>query len=67
MTPSELLKAQARPDVFGGKPIIWGMRVSVEILLSLLLPVRACESAGRSDILEHRLIGRENSQEGNCP
>ena len=26
----------ARPDVFGGKPIIRGMRISVELVLSLL-------------------------------
>ncbi len=33
----ELLKRiTARPDVFGGKPIIRDMRVSVELVLSLL-------------------------------
>lgn len=33
----ELLKRiTARPDVFGGKPIIRDMRVSVELILSLL-------------------------------
>ena len=33
----ELLKRiTARPDVFGGKPIVRDMRVSVELMLSLL-------------------------------
>ena len=37
MTNSELLsRITARPDVFGGKPIVRDMRVSVEIILSLL-------------------------------
>lgn len=36
-TESELLKRiTARPDVFGGKPIICDMRISVELILSLL-------------------------------
>ena len=34
---SELLKRiTARPDVFGGKPIIRDMRISVELVLSLM-------------------------------
>ena len=37
MDNSELLKRiSARPDVFGGKPIIRNMRLSVETVLSLL-------------------------------
>ena len=37
MAQEELLKRiTARPDVFGGKPIIRGMRISVELVLSLL-------------------------------
>lgn len=37
MSQEELLKRiTARPDVFGGKPIIRGMRISVELILSLL-------------------------------
>lgn len=37
MTQEDLLKRiTARPDVFGGKPIIRGMRISVELILSLL-------------------------------
>ncbi len=37
MAQEELLKRiTARPDVFGGKPIIRGMRISVELILSLL-------------------------------
>lgn len=36
-TNTELLKRiTARPDVFGGKPIIRNMRISVELILSLL-------------------------------
>ncbi len=37
MDHSELLKRiTARPDVFGGKPIIRDMRLSVELILSLM-------------------------------
>ncbi len=37
MTNTELLaRITARPDVFGGKPIVRDMRVSVELVLSLL-------------------------------
>lgn len=37
MPDPELLKRiTARPDVFGGKPIIRDMRISVELILSLL-------------------------------
>ena len=37
MSHSELLnRITARPDVFGGKPIIRDMRLSVELILSLL-------------------------------
>ena len=37
MTNTELLaRITARPDVFGGKPIIRDMRISVELVLSLL-------------------------------
>ena len=36
-TNDELLqRITARPDVFGGKPIIRDMRISVELILSLL-------------------------------
>ena len=36
-TENELLRRiTARPDVFGGKPIIRDMRISVEMVLSLL-------------------------------
>ena len=36
-TNHELLKRiTARPDVFGGKPIIRDMRISVELVLSLM-------------------------------
>ena len=31
-----LARITARPDVFGGKPIIRDMRISVELILSLL-------------------------------
>lgn len=37
MTAEELLKRiTADPEIFGGKPIIRGMRISVELILSLL-------------------------------
>ena len=37
MKGEQLLKRiTARPEVFGGKPIIRGMRISVELILSLL-------------------------------
>ncbi len=37
MAVAELLKRiTADPEIFGGKPIIRGMRVSVELILSLL-------------------------------
>jgi uncharacterized protein (DUF433 family) len=37
MAHEELLKRiTARPEVFGGKPIIRDMRISVELILSLL-------------------------------
>ena len=37
MAQGDLLKRiTARQDVFGGKPIIRGMRISVELILSLL-------------------------------
>ena len=37
MTHSELLKRiTVRPDIFDGKPIIRDMRISVELILSLL-------------------------------
>ena len=36
-TEADLLeRITARPDVFGGKPIIRDMRISVELILSLL-------------------------------
>ena len=38
VTNSELLsRITARQDVFGGKPIVRGMRISVELVLSLLV------------------------------
>ena len=37
MTHDELLsRITARPEVFGGKPIVHDMRISVELVLSLL-------------------------------
>lgn len=47
-TEDELLKRiTARPDVFGGKPIIRDMRVSVELILSLL-----AQGVSHAEILE---------------
>lgn len=34
--PSLLARIVSRKDVFGGKPIIRGMRISVELVLSLM-------------------------------
>jgi len=37
MNEQELLeRITATPDIFGGKPIVRGMRISVELILSLL-------------------------------
>ncbi|MBI3450424.1 MAG: DUF433 domain-containing protein [Acidobacteria bacterium] len=45
MTDNELLKRiTADPEIFGGKPIIRGMRISVELVLSLLAQGEAAES-----------------------
>jgi uncharacterized protein (DUF433 family) len=44
-TENELLRRiTARPDVFGGKPIIRDMRISVELVLSLLAQGVATEA-----------------------
>ena len=43
-TTEELLeRVTARPDVFGGKPIIRDLRISVELVLSLLAQGVAAE------------------------
>ncbi len=34
--PKLLQRITANPEIFGGKPIIRGMRISVELILSLL-------------------------------
>lgn len=48
MHNSELLKRiSARPDVFGGKPIVRNMRLSVETILSLL-----AQGASSEEILD---------------
>lgn len=48
MTNSELLsRITARPDIFGGKPVIRNMRISVELILNLL-----AQGATPEDILE---------------
>lgn len=48
MDNSELLKRiSARPDIFGGKPIIRNMRLSVETILSLL-----AQGASSEEILD---------------
>ena len=47
-TENELLKRiTARPDVFGGRPIIRDMRISVEFILSLL-----AQGVSHKEILE---------------
>lgn len=48
MTDTELLKRiTADPAIFGGKPIVRGMRVSVELILGLL-----AQGEGVGDILD---------------
>ncbi|MGM0490940.1 MAG: DUF433 domain-containing protein [Planctomycetota bacterium] len=42
--PSLLSRITANPAIFGGKPIIRGMRVSVEMVLSLLAQGETVES-----------------------
>ena len=45
MTDPNLLKRiTANPEIFGGKPIIRGMRISVELILSLLAQGETVES-----------------------
>lgn len=39
-----LERISANPDIFGGKPIIRGMRISVESILSLLAQGESSES-----------------------
>ena len=39
-----LQRTSANPDIFGGKPIIRGMRISVESILSLLAQGESSES-----------------------
>jgi uncharacterized protein (DUF433 family) len=46
-TDKLLERITIRPDVFGGKPIIRDMRISVEMVLALL-----AQGAGEADILE---------------
>ena len=45
MTDEKLLKRiTVNPEIFGGKPIIRGMRISVELILSLLAQGEAQEA-----------------------
>ena len=47
MQEEELLqRITANPEIFGGKPIIRGMRISVELILSLM-----AQGESRDDIL----------------
>ena len=39
-----LRRITANPEIFGGKPIIRGMRISVELILSLLAQGQTVES-----------------------
>ena len=73
MNEQELLKRiTATPEIFGGKPIVRGMRVSVELILSLLAQGEAEEAIlddypdlTREDILAclayaHAVIARDS-------
>lgn len=45
MTQDDLLKRiTTRPDVFGGKPIVRDLRISVELILSLLAQGESIDS-----------------------
>jgi uncharacterized protein (DUF433 family) len=44
MTTDLLSRITTSPEIFGGKPIIRGMRISVELILSLLAQGEAIES-----------------------
>ena len=45
MTDEQMLKRiTVNPEIFGGKPIIRGMRISVELILSLLAQGEAQEA-----------------------
>ncbi len=45
MTQQELLeRITSNPEIFGGKPLIRGMRISVELILSLLAQGENSES-----------------------
>lgn len=45
MSETELLsRITANPEIFGGKPIIRGMRISVELILSLLAQGESAEA-----------------------
>jgi len=45
MNQDDLLKRiTSRPDIFGGKPIVRELRISVESVLSLLAQGKSCES-----------------------
>ncbi len=45
--PELLSRITARPDIFGGKPIVRDMRISVELILSLL-----SQGVAQSEILD---------------
>lgn len=42
--PDLLKRITANPEIFGGKPIIRGMRISVELILSLLAQGESVEA-----------------------
>ena len=47
MTAPDLSRITVNPGIFGGKPIIRGMRISVELILSLL-----AQGATEAEILD---------------
>ena len=59
-TNEELLRRiTARPDVFGGKPIIRDLRVSVELVLGLLAQGVAPEDIRACTAYAHAIIARD--------
>ena len=67
MLDQELLKRiTANPEIFGGKPIVRGMRISVELILSLLAQGETADSIlsdqGRGQVLQSHIVVMQGAQ-----